>query len=281
MKKMLLLCALVVGFVFGQAAHADTYSLSFAGCFGVVIGPACFGTPVTNGASSPGVTDITFTTAGSLTPGFPFANQSQIDNISGTVNIGGDVYTIGALATGLGGDNKLNDGLFTGLYLDNQGIDFLLSGSGSTVDYTELNLTYDSVQGEYTYTTEHCAGGLLLLGRRELGKSAFAKALGNQTGRPTIILDVGALMGSLVGTPRATSARPCASPTPWRPACACSTKPKGALRGHAATTDSGVSARLFGTFLTWLSDHSSDVFVCCTSNDIFQTPAGVLPGGTL
>ena len=31
------------------------------------------------------------------------------------------------------------------------------------------------------------------------GKSAFAKALGNETGRPTLILDVGALMGTLVG----------------------------------------------------------------------------------
>lgn len=158
MKKMFLLCALITAFFVGQSAHADTYSLSFAGCFGVVFGPACFGTPVTNGTSSPGVTDVTFTTVGPITPGFPFANQSQINNVSGTVNIGGDVYTIGALATGLGGDNELNDGLFTGLFLDSQGIDFLLSGSGSTADYTELNLTFDSIQGEYTYTTEHCTG---------------------------------------------------------------------------------------------------------------------------
>ncbi len=41
--------------------------------------------------------------------------------------------------------------------------------------------------------------GVLLLGVPGSGKSAFAKALGKETGRPTIILDVGALMGSLVG----------------------------------------------------------------------------------
>src|ERR1035437_3950579 len=41
--------------------------------------------------------------------------------------------------------------------------------------------------------------GILLLGVAGSGKSAFCKALGNQTGRPTLILDVGALMGSLVG----------------------------------------------------------------------------------
>ena len=41
--------------------------------------------------------------------------------------------------------------------------------------------------------------GILLLGVPGTGKSAFSKALGNETGRPTLILDVGALMGSLVG----------------------------------------------------------------------------------
>jgi hypothetical protein len=41
--------------------------------------------------------------------------------------------------------------------------------------------------------------GILLLGQPGSGKSAFCKALGNETGRPTLILDVGALMGSLVG----------------------------------------------------------------------------------
>ncbi len=30
-------------------------------------------------------------------------------------------------------------------------------------------------------------------------QSQFSKALGNETGRPTLILDVGCLMGSLVG----------------------------------------------------------------------------------
>jgi len=42
--------------------------------------------------------------------------------------------------------------------------------------------------------------GVLLLGVPGTGKSAFAKALGHETGRPTLILDIGALMGSLVVT---------------------------------------------------------------------------------
>jgi len=41
--------------------------------------------------------------------------------------------------------------------------------------------------------------GVLLLGVSGTGKSAFAKALGKESGRPTLVLDIGALMGSLVG----------------------------------------------------------------------------------
>jgi len=32
--------------------------------------------------------------------------------------------------------------------------------------------------------------------------------------------------------------------------------------------DSDVSSRMFGTLLTWLNDHTSDVFVVCTANDV-------------
>ena len=41
--------------------------------------------------------------------------------------------------------------------------------------------------------------GVMLLGVPGTGKSAFSKALGAETARPSLILDVGALMGSLVG----------------------------------------------------------------------------------
>jgi hypothetical protein len=45
--------------------------------------------------------------------------------------------------------------------------------------------------------------GVLLLGVPGSGKSCFAKSLGNETGRPTLVLDVGALYGSLVGSTEA------------------------------------------------------------------------------
>jgi SpoVK/Ycf46/Vps4 family AAA+-type ATPase len=42
--------------------------------------------------------------------------------------------------------------------------------------------------------------------------------------------------------------------------------------GASGATDSGVSARLFGTLLTWLNDRTSDVYVVCTCNDISKLP---------
>ena len=47
-----------------------------------------------------------------------------------------------------------------------------------------------------------------------------------------------------------------------------------ALSGVASSgqTDSGVSARLFGTLLTWLNDHETDVFFVGTLNDVSKLP---------
>jgi SpoVK/Ycf46/Vps4 family AAA+-type ATPase len=45
-----------------------------------------------------------------------------------------------------------------------------------------------------------------------------------------------------------------------------------AFAGLNGQGDSGVAARMFGTFLSWLNDHESDVFVVCTANDVSKLP---------
>jgi len=40
----------------------------------------------------------------------------------------------------------------------------------------------------------------------------------------------------------------------------------------SAQTDSGVTARVFGSLLTWLNDHESDVFFVGTCNDAAKLP---------
>ena len=116
--------------------------------------------------------------------------------------------------------------------------------------------------------------GILTLGVPGTGKSAFCKALGNATGRPTLILDVGALMGSLVGQTESNIRQALRIADAMAPCVLMIDEVEKALSGVASSgqTDSGVSARLFGTFLTWLNDHESDVFVVCTCNDISKLP---------
>jgi len=116
--------------------------------------------------------------------------------------------------------------------------------------------------------------GVLLLSPPGCGKSAFAKALGNETGRPTLTLDVGALMGSLVGQTESNVRQALKIVDAMAPCvCFCDELEK-ALSGvsNSGQTDSGVSARLFGTLLTWLSDHQSDVFFIGTVNNIAKLP---------
>lgn len=116
--------------------------------------------------------------------------------------------------------------------------------------------------------------GVLLLGVPGTGKSAFAKALGAETGRPTLIMDIGALMGSLVGSTEANIRQALKIADAMSPAILMIDEVEKALSGVASSgqTDSGVSARLFGTFLTWLNDRTSDVYVICTCNDISKLP---------
>jgi hypothetical protein len=116
--------------------------------------------------------------------------------------------------------------------------------------------------------------GVLLLSPPGCGKSQFCKCLGTECGRPTLILDIGALMGSLVGSTEANIRQALKIADAMSPCVVMVDEVEKALAGVASsgTTDSGVSARLFGTFLTWLNDRTSDCYVVCTCNDISKLP---------
>ena len=117
------------------------------------------------------------------------------------------------------------------------------------------------------------ARGVLLLGPPGSGKSAFSKALGAETGRPTLILDVGSLLGSLVGQSEANLRHALRLVDAMSPCVVMIDEVEKALSGATGPqTDSGVSTRLFGAFLSWLNDHESDAFVVCTANDVSRLP---------
>jgi hypothetical protein len=116
--------------------------------------------------------------------------------------------------------------------------------------------------------------GVMLLGVPGVGKSAFAKSLSAETGRPTLLLDVGALFGSLVGQTEQNMRQSLKVAEAMAPCILYLDEIEKGLSGVASSgqSDSGTSSRLFGTFLTWLNDHESDVYVIATCNDISKLP---------
>ena len=116
--------------------------------------------------------------------------------------------------------------------------------------------------------------GVLLLSPPGCGKSQFAKTLGNEVGRPTITLDVGSLYGSLVGETERNVRQALQTIDAMAPCiCFIDELEKGLSgSGSSGQTDSGVSARLFGSLLTWMNDRTSDVYLMGTCNDIGKLP---------
>lgn len=114
--------------------------------------------------------------------------------------------------------------------------------------------------------------GVLLLSPPGCGKSQFCKALGKEVGRPVLILDVGSLMGSLVGQSEERTRQALHIVDAMAPCVLMIDEVEKAFAGVNGNGDSGVSSRMFGTFLSWLNDHSSDVFVVCTANDVSRLP---------
>ncbi len=116
--------------------------------------------------------------------------------------------------------------------------------------------------------------GVLLLGVPGTGKTAFAKALGHETSRPTLVLDVGSLFGSLVGQTEERTRQALRIVDAMAPCVVVIDEVEKALGGMTAGSgsDGGIGTRLFGALLSWLNDHTSDVFVVCTANDVAKLP---------
>jgi hypothetical protein len=116
--------------------------------------------------------------------------------------------------------------------------------------------------------------GVLLLSPPGCGKSQFAKSLGNEVGRPTLTLDIGSLLGSLVGQSEQNMRQALQIADAMAPCVLFCDELEKALSGAASSgqTDSGISSRLFGHLLSWLNDHTTDVFFIGTCNDISRLP---------
>ena len=125
--------------------------------------------------------------------------------------------------------------------------------------------------------------GVLLLGVQGCGKSLCAKAVSRLWQLPLLRFDMGRMFGSLVGSSEENVRRAIAVAESIAPAVLWVDEIDKAFTGSQSSgvADGGTTARVFGTFLTWLSEKSAPVFVVATANDVSQLPPELLRKGRL
>lgn len=125
--------------------------------------------------------------------------------------------------------------------------------------------------------------GILMLGVQGCGKSLCAKAVSSLWQLPLLRFDMGRMFNSLVGSSEENVRRAIAVAESVAPAILWVDEIDKAFAGSQGSgmTDGGTTARVFGTFLTWLSDKTAPVFVVATANDISQLPPELMRKGRL
>lgn len=125
--------------------------------------------------------------------------------------------------------------------------------------------------------------GILMLGVQGCGKSLCAKAVSTQWQLPLLRFDMGRMFGSFVGSSEENVRRAIAVADSVAPAILWVDEIDKAFAGSqgSGAVDGGTTARVFGTFLTWLSEKTAPVFVVATANDISQLPPELLRKGRL
>lgn len=123
--------------------------------------------------------------------------------------------------------------------------------------------------------------GLLLLGVQGCGKSLAAKATAALWNLPLLKLDVGKIFDSYLGSSEKNMREAIKTAEALSPNVLWLDEIDKAFSGIGGTNtgDSGASARVFGTFLTWMQEKSAPVFVLATANNIQHLPPELLRKG--
>lgn len=129
-----------------------------------------------------------------------------------------------------------------------------------------------------TYGLPH-PRGLLLVGIQGTGKSLTAKAIAHHWHLPLLRLDVGRLFGGLVGESESRTRQMITLAEALSPCILWIDEVDKAFAGVDSKGDSGTTSRVFGTFINWLAEKQSPVFVVATANNIQALPPEMLRKG--
>lgn len=116
--------------------------------------------------------------------------------------------------------------------------------------------------------------GLLILGIPGTGKSLTAKATAAVFGIPLLRLDMGEVFGGIVGQSESNLRSVIQNAEAIAPCVLWIDEIEKGFSGtkSSGNTDGGTSARVFGSFLSWMQEKEKEVFVVATANDVSKLP---------
>ncbi|MGQ4646046.1 stress-responsive protein Ycf46 [Lyngbya aestuarii] len=124
--------------------------------------------------------------------------------------------------------------------------------------------------------------GMLILGVPGCGKSLIAKTTSRLWGLPLLRLDMGRVYdGSMVGRSEANLRNALKTAESISPVILFIDELDKSFAGSGGSSDSdgGTSSRIFGSFLTWMQEKTSPVFVMATANRVERLPGEFLRKG--
>jgi ATP-dependent 26S proteasome regulatory subunit len=123
--------------------------------------------------------------------------------------------------------------------------------------------------------------GLLSIGMPGCGKSLVCKAVSSAWNMPLLRLDFGRLFGSLVGKSEQNAREAIKLAEAVAPSILWIDEIEKAISGISSSgqSDGGTTSRVLSTFLTWMQEKTSSVFVVATANDHQSIPPEFLRAG--
>lgn len=123
--------------------------------------------------------------------------------------------------------------------------------------------------------------GVLLIGVQGCGKSLSAKAVSSLWHLPLLRLDVGSVFSGLVGSSEQNMRRAMRLSESIAPCILWLDELEKGFAGiqSSSFSDAGTTARVFGSFITWLQEKTAPVFVIATANDIGSLPPELMRKG--
>ncbi len=113
--------------------------------------------------------------------------------------------------------------------------------------------------------------GLMLVGIPGCGKTLLSLAIASELGLPLIAMDVGNLMNKFVGESEKNMREAIKMLESIAP-CVLQLDEIEKGFGGSGNSDGGSSRRLFGTFIKWLNDRESPIYIVATANQVQSLP---------